>query len=169
MFGKRSQIATEELRELHVTQKWTTEQIAAHHGVGASTVRRALEQLGVNTRPRGPRGSRDLPHADLSEQLLCELYLEQKLSIPQIAELCGWGRETIRQRMIEYGIPIRSFSQATLVQHGTWDEYHDFSGDELEKAYLPGFRPGDLSVRYENASSEVMRITGGTTKQEQNC
>lgn len=155
------------MRELYVERGWTTEQIAQHFGVGATTVRRALEAIGVDIRPRGPKGSRDLPHNELSEELLRELYLERKLSIPQIAEMCGWGRETIRQRMIEYGISIRTFSESTRVQHKTSDEYKDFTENPFEKAYLLGFRLGDLHVRRDHAGSQVIVISCGSTKPEQ--
>lgn len=167
MFGKRVKLPIDELRALYVEQGMTTTEIAEHYGVGASTVRRALEAIGVDIRPRGPKGSRELPHLEINEQLLRELYLEQKLSIPQIGELYGWGRETIRQRMIEFGIPIRSFSESTRVQHGTYDEYNDFSGDPFEKAYLLGFRLGDLHISRDHAGSEIMRISCGSTKREQ--
>lgn len=167
MFNRRANLPQDELRSLYVEQGWTTTEIAEHYGVGASTVRRALGAIGVEIRSRGPKGSRELPHLELTESLLRDLYLEQKRSIPQIAELYGWGRETIRQRMLEYNIPIRSFSEKTRVQHGTHGEYQDFSGDAREKAYLMGFRLGDLHVRREHAGSEGIRITGGSTKPEQ--
>jgi hypothetical protein len=167
MFGKRVQLPTGELRDLYIEQGWTTTEIADHYGVGASTVRRALEAIGVDIRPRGPIGSRKLPHLELTESLLRDLYLEQKRSIPQIAELYGWGRETIRLRMLEYNIPIRSFSEKTRVQHGTHEEYKDFSGDAHEKAYLIGFRIGDLHVRREHAGSEGIRLACTSSKPEQ--
>ncbi len=167
MFGKRVQLPTDELRALYVEQGWTTKEIAEHYGVGASTVRRALEASGVEIRPRGPKGSHQLLHLEINEQLVRELYLERKLSIPQIGELYGWGRETIRQRMIAWEIPIRSFSECTRVQHGTFDEYKDFSGAPFEKAYLLGFRLGDLHVHRDHAGSEVIELSCGSTKPEQ--
>jgi hypothetical protein len=108
-----------------------------------------------------------LPHAEITEEPLRELYLQRKLSIPQIAELVGWGRETVRQRMIEYGIPIRSFSQANLIQFGTYDEYRDFDGNAQQKAYLIGFRLGDLTVTRTNKTSDMIYVSGGSSKREQ--
>lgn len=167
MFKRRANLSENELYELYVNQCLTMAEIAERYNIGESSVRRKLHALGVVTRPRGPKSSRNLPHHELDEAALRELYLEKKLSIPQIAELYGWGRETVRQRMIEYGIPVRSFSQATLVQHGTHDEYKNFSGDLYEKAYMLGFRLGDLHVRRLHETSEVITISCGSTKSEQ--
>ncbi len=167
MSNLRDTLSEAQLRDLYLTQGLTVAEISAQLNISPATIRRRLTDLGIPSRSRGPKGSRLLPHGEINEQLLRELYLEQKLSIPQIAEQCGWGRETIRLKMLEYGIPIRTFSQSTLIQHNTWDEYHDFSGDPQEKAYLIGFCLGDLHVKRDHAGSEVLRIYGSSTRIEQ--
>lgn len=167
MFTRRVNLSSDELHELYVRQGKTMNEIAAQFGVGASSVRRRLHELGIVARPRGPKGAKESASLTLSELDLRGLYLEQRLSIPQIAELYGCANETIRQRLLKHHIPIRSFSQAHLVQHGTIDEYKDFDGDEREKAYLVGFRLGDLHVRREKASSELITISCGSTIFEQ--
>lgn len=167
MFARKVNLPEDELRELYVNQSLTMEEIAARYNVGASSVRRRLGEMGVVSRARGPKGLQLLPHHEMKESDLREMYLEQKLSIPQIAELAGWGRETVRQRMIEYGIPIRSFTEATRIQHGTHEEYRDFSGDIFEKAYLIGFRMGDLHVKREHKGSEGVRIFASSSRPEQ--
>lgn len=167
MFNRRVNLSADELHELYVRQGKTMTEIATQLGIGASSVRRRLHELGIVARPRGPKGSKESAPLTLTEQDLRELYLEQRLSIPQIAELYGCANETIRQRLLKYHIPIRSFSQAHLVQHGTIDEYRDFDGDECEKAYLLGFRLGDLNVLREHRTSEVLRISCGSSKVEQ--
>src|SRR5581483_8752463 len=69
--------------------------------------------------------------------------------------------------MIEYGIPIRSFSQSTLVQFGTYDEYRDFDSDLYDKAYYLGFRLGDLAASRANKTSDLIYISSGSSKREQ--
>lgn len=167
MSNQRETITESQLRDLYLNQGLTVAEISAQLNISPSTIRRRLTDLNIPARSRGPKGSRLLPHNEINEELLRDLYLEQKLSIPQIAEQCGWGRETIRLKMLEYGIPIRSFSQSTLIQHNTWDEYHDFSGELHEKAYLIGFCLGDLHVKREHTGSEVLRIYGSSTRIEQ--
>jgi predicted DNA-binding protein YlxM (UPF0122 family) len=126
VFNRKANLPEDQLRDLYLQQGLTMTEIAERFNVGETTVRRRLSELGVLSRPRGPKVSAHLPHLELTESTLRNLYLEQKLSIPQIAEHYGWGRETVRLKLMEYQIPIRSFSQATLVQHGTWHEYKDF-------------------------------------------
>lgn len=167
MFKHRVPLSAAELRELYVTQGKTMTEIAAQFGVGESSVRRELHKQGIVSRPRGPKGSKESAHLTLTADTLRELYVECQRSIPQIAELYGCANETIRQRLLKHDIPIRSFSRAHLVQHGTYNEYRDFDGDDCEKAYLLGFRLGDLHVRREKAASEVISISCGSSKYEQ--
>lgn len=167
MSNLRETVSEAKLRELYLTQGLTVTEISSQLNISPTTIRRRLSDLGIAAPSRGPKGSRLLPHDEINEALSRDLYLEQKLSIPQIAEQCGWDRETIRLKMLEYGIPIRSFSQATIVQYGTWDEYHDFSGDLQAKAYLIGFRTVDLHVRYQHDASKVIRVSCTSSKAEQ--
>ncbi|HZQ11035.1 MAG TPA: hypothetical protein VFD70_30975 [Anaerolineae bacterium] len=92
MFKRRTNLPDAELRELYVNQGHTMTELALHYGVSETSVRRKLHEMGVLARPRGPKGARDLPHLGLDAATLRELYLERKLSIPQIAELLGWRR-----------------------------------------------------------------------------
>lgn len=167
MFKRRVNIPTGELRELYVTQGKSMTEIAAQFRVGESSVRRELHKLGIVSRPRGPKGSQESAHLTVTGDELRELYLERKLSIPQIAELYGCANETIRQRLLKHNIPIRSFSHAHLVQHGTYNEYRDFDGDDRDKAYLLGFRLGDLNVRRMHATSEIISVSCGSSRPEQ--
>jgi hypothetical protein len=167
MFNRRINLPEDELRDLYLNQGLTMAEIAARFNVGATSVRRKLHEMGVVSRPRGPKGSRESAQHTLTSDELRELYIERKLSIPQIAELYGCANETIRQRLIKHAIPIRSFSQATLVQHGTGVELRDFDGDEKLRAYMIGFRLGDLTVRRPKPSSEILYLDGSSSKEEQ--
>jgi DNA-binding XRE family transcriptional regulator len=69
------------------------------------------------------------------------MYCKEKLSLSQIAKIIGVGKETIRRRMIEYGISRRTLSEANSKYPTS-----PFSGNEIEKYYLIGFRSGDLFV-----------------------
>lgn len=167
MFKRHVNLPDDELRALYLEQGLTMTELAARFGVGESSIRRRLNALLIPTRPRGPMGSRPSARITLTPIGLRALYIEQKLSIPQIAELYCCANETIRLRLIKYGIPIRSFSQATLIQHGTDTQLKDFDGDDCEKAYMIGFRLGDLNVRKDNANSEVLTVRGNSTQYDQ--
>jgi len=64
--------------------------------------------------------------------------------------------------LIEYGIKTRTPAGAQMIY-----PRKDFSGNLLEKAYLIGFRIGDLRARTGGKNSETISIECGTTKEEQ--
>lgn len=46
---------------------------------------------------------------------LGDMYIEQRLSIPQISEISGMSRSTVRRRLIESGIELRSRAEGVLI------------------------------------------------------
>jgi len=77
----------------------------------------------------------------LDKKELKELYLVQKLSPYKIAPIVGCNFGTVKLRLIEYNIPLRSKAQAQMKY-----PKHNFSKNKIEAAYLLGFRLGDLNV-----------------------
>lgn len=69
---------------------------------------------------------------------------------------------TIRNRIREFGIAKRSPSDARMRY-----EKHDFSDNSIEKAYLLGFRLGDLSVYQTNPHSDLIVVRCHTTQMAQ--
>lgn len=76
----------------------------------------------------------------------------------QIGRKLGINGRTVRDLMEKYGLSRRSKAQAAI-EH----ERSPFSGDEIEKAYLMGFRLGDLNVRMDMPTSQTIHIRCGTT------
>jgi hypothetical protein len=103
----------------------------------------------------------------LAESELRDLYLRQGWSTLQIAEYYQCSVDTITRHFEEFGIPLRSWSQATLNRFGILEKLKDFSGDPREMAYLLGFRIGDLAVKRWSEGSEAVIVDCGTTVQEQ--
>ena len=73
--------------------------------------------------------------------MLKDLYEKRKLSETEIAKRLGCSRHVIETRMKLYDIKPRSYRESNTKYPKT-----DFSGNLFEKAYLIGFRLGDLSV-----------------------
>lgn len=98
----------------------------------------------------------------ISKNLLEKLYYKEKKSKYKIGEICGCSFKTVLNRMREYGMkPLsRSIMQSTYLKK-------DFNGDLSEKAYMIGFRLGDLNVYKTNLSSEVIIARCNTTNDEQ--
>lgn len=79
----------------------------------------------------------------ISREVLSNLYNKRKLSSNQIGSKFGVSHSTILKLMEKYSIPRRTTPEA-----GQKYPKRAFSGNQLEAAYMLGFRTGDLhSVR----------------------
>jgi hypothetical protein len=90
-------LTAEQLTDLHVAQRLTTEEIAARYGGSDTWVRTALQSHGISRR-RG--GARPVPSLDLDTATLTDLYVTRRLDDPVIAARFGvptW-RVTVRRR-----------------------------------------------------------------------
>lgn len=81
------------------------------------------------------------------------------MSPPKIAKIYGCDAVTIRTRMREYSISKRSNSEARMRYRK-----FDFSGDLIEKAYMIGFRLGDLNVYQTSKKSDLIIARCNTTQ-----
>ncbi|OGI11641.1 hypothetical protein A3K64_00800 [Candidatus Micrarchaeota archaeon RBG_16_36_9] len=97
----------------------------------------------------------------IPKENLRNLYLYKKLSMSQIAKSYNCCGATILHKMRKYNIKSRNLSEAQ-----TKYVKKDFSGKSYEKAYLIGFRLGDLNVKLNKNNSLVM-VKTNTTKIEQ--
>ncbi len=95
---------------------------------------------------------------ELSKKKLYTLYHVQNKAPHVIGKLFGCSFSTITNRLKEYGIPLKSPSLARM----RYKKY-DFSGDLIEKAYLIGFRLGDLAAAKTNPTAETVVVRLHTT------
>ena len=70
--------------------------------------------------------------------------------------------EVVRERLHRFNIPTRSRYETSTVYKKT-----DFSGNAEEKAYLIGFRLGDLHVQKIRKNSKTICVRSSTTKEVQ--
>lgn len=152
------------LRELYHGRQMSEVEVAEALGCSPSTVRRRMEELGIEKRSQSEAlklATREL-RVEIPQDVLEELYVEQEFSPETIGEQLSCSANTIRRRLEEYGIDLRSIAQAATVYPKT-----DFSGALLEKAYLIGFRLGDLYVARPNEGGSTLLVTCSSTKHEQ--
>jgi hypothetical protein len=88
------------------------------------------------------------------QEELRDLYVRQKLSIHAIARQKRCHHSTVWRYLVLHGIPRRSVSEAKIKY-----PRNSFSGELTEKAYLLGFRAGDLHVHRANHSETSETIT----------
>lgn len=105
-----------------------------------------------------------MPTIHFTEEELRDLYQDQRLSLATIAQQKGCHPETVRQYLLLHNIERRSVSEAKIKY-----PRRSFSGDPIEKAYLLGFRAGDLNVQTANSSptSQTIIVACTTTRPEQ--
>lgn len=90
------------------------------------------------------------------------LYLKKRNSPREIASLFNCDRMTVSNRLKEFRIPTRSNSESRMKY-----KKFDFSGDLLDKAYILGFRLGDLNVYQTSERSELIIARCNTTQSVQ--
>lgn len=92
--------------------------------------------------------------------------MAQELSSIEIAPRYGCHSQTIINRLREYNIPVRDRASASAIAKIAYPR-RDFSGDLVEKAYLLGFRQGDLHVNWVNEGGRMIRVECASTRREQ--
>ena len=149
--NKEIPICKEELNDLYVNKKLSTYKIAEIYNCDSKTIHRKLRRFDITTRP--------IIKILVPKDELYKLYHIQKWPLSKIAKKFSCSVEPIFNRMREYKISSRTMSEAKTIY-----PKKDFSGDLIEKAYLIGFRLGDLNVFKDYHS---VCIQSSTTIKEQ--
>lgn len=139
------------LEKLYWKRKLSTYKIAEIYKCNSGTVYRYMKLYNIPTRP--PR------RIILTKTELEGLYINKRLSLKTIAELYRYNAAGVLGKMRKYGIARRTISE-TSTKHPK----KDFTGSQEEKAYMVGFRLGDLGVR---EGSYQISISSSTTKRAQ--
>lgn len=124
-------------------KKWSLHAVARELGVHRSTIARTLKRHGVVL--RSYQESVDLLPKKIGPEdikRIREMYWVDKMSSAQIGRQLGVNGSWIRTLMVRSGLPRRTTSEAGMRFPKT-----RFSGDEHERAYLMGFRAGDLNAK----------------------
>lgn len=148
---KQAKIEKAELERLYVSKSLSTYSIGDIYKCDPKTVYRYLKIYGIQTRPK--------IKIDLSKTELERLYHVENKSLKVIAKEYGYSAPGVLKKFKEFGVNRRSISEA-----GTKHPKFDFGGSEEDKAYLIGFRLGDLGVRERPG---LLYISSGTTKAAQ--
>ena len=150
-------ISKKKLRELYRNNQLTTYEIAKVFGCCQATIWKRLNEFKINLRKPITRKA-NVP----IKNFLKKQYIKNKLSTWEIEKRFGYSRGTIHKKLKEYGIDIRNRSKSHIRSYKK-----SFSNDLIEKAYLIGFRIGDLRVRKQYPNSEIIGVACGSTKPEQ--
>jgi len=144
------------LRLFYEKDKLSVRDLAKKYGCGSATIQRALHKYNIQVRPTMaiklsiPRGK------------IRFFYEKRRKSTTEISRIFSCTPATILNRIKEYKIRVRDFSSAHIKY-----PKNDFSGDLIEKAYLIGFRLGDLHVRKYEKNGKVISVECASTKLDQ--
>jgi transposase len=111
-----------ELHRLYEQQRLTPAEIGERLGVSGRTIRTWLQQAGIALRPRRERRRHHLPPTDVE---LRRCYLDEGLTIAQVAARYGVSATTARRWLGNAGIPRRAARRSSRAP----------SADELRRLY----------------------------------
>lgn len=141
------------LEELYTDKQLSTQKIAKLLEISSCSVYYKLREAGINTRPKRK--------IMIDKHELSELYIEKNMPCSRIAKKFDCNPVTIFNFLKKFGIKTRALSES----HISYPK-KKFRGTDDLKAYMIGFRLGDLNVRAVNDSATIF-IKSGTTKEDQ--
>lgn len=148
-------IPKKELKNLYITQKLSTEQIAKKYGCDSVTIIYKMRKYGIKS--RGHLGL--TKPINISKEKLEYLYHDRKLSAVKIAKILHRSKGGVERKIHNFNISTRNIDNRACKY-----KKFDFSGNLTEKAYMIGFRLGDLNVVQ---TKNLIIIRCSTTKRNQ--
>lgn len=145
-------VSKAELSDLYEKRDLSTYKIAKIIKRNPKTIHYWLKKYDISTRPR-----KVIP---ISKDDLVRLY-ETKLSLKEIGKIYGCEATAIYSKFRKYEIKTR-----TPWETNTIHIKNSFFNNPKEKAYLIGFRIGDLNVTQKTPQSSII-IKSNTTKKHQ--
>lgn len=156
-------LSPEALKNLYLDKNLSSPAIARLFSCDPKTVRRLLKKCKIKVRTKSA-ARRLLFNIRITKTELKHFYQKLKLSCPDIAEKFHCSPGFVRNRLQEYGIPLRTIQEALPLSNKSKYELKNFSGNLEEKAYLMGLTKGDLHVRVDSERSSTIHVEIGSTK-----
>lgn len=144
------------LEDLYIQKHLNLVEIGKLLGFCGRTIQILMHEHKIPLRPAGNVGP------EIKSRDLEKLYLIQGLSSRKIAKIYKCAYSYVDSKTRKYGFPIKTLAGAHIKTNRK-----TFSGDLRDKAYLVGFRIGDLRVRKMYKNSETICIDCASTKPKQ--
>ncbi len=157
--AQERQLLRETLIQLYEVEQLSLKAVGERLGCCASTVLKELQRHGIRVRTKSE--AQQLRHNSPSNAEIKRLY-EARLSQQKVAERLGRGHSTIQTRLQRLGVKPRTLSEANTIY-----PKRDFDGSPVHKAYLIGFRQGDLHVVLAQEGGQTILLSCTTTRPEQ--
>lgn len=144
-------ITKKQLKDWYLKDKLSMFEIADRLGCTHSAIVYKFKKLRIKS--RGHLGL--TKPIELTKKGFEYLYQQRGLSLRKIAKMAHCSESGLERRFKKYGLKSRGIKNRACKYKKS-----DFSGDPIEKAYLIGFRLGDLNVMRR---VEVIQIRCSTT------
>lgn len=109
---REKQVDIEKMVDMYVNQKMSSTKIGEIMEVTKQTILNKLKELGVKIRTREENQTIELDIVKLEN-----MYVNQKMSCPEIGEIMGVSRKTIAKKLKILGIPRRSRSEVITLRN----------------------------------------------------
>jgi len=155
-------IPPKKLKELYWQRKMSSPEIAKIYHCHQTTIRRRFKKYGIKVRTLS-EARINFGEVKIPKRELKKLYLDKKMTAFEISKKFHCCQRTVLNKLLEHRVPIRTISEASVLKPSRYPRY-DFSGNLEEKAYLIGFRLGDLTVEERNQSAPTIYVRASSTK-----
>jgi len=149
------------LKNLYLKRRLSIGEIAQKLDYCRETIERELKRHGIPLRTKSEAFRLGWRKKRIKKVVLRRLYYRDRLTQKQIARKLNKSMGYICKLMKEYNLKTRSADK----YHTRYPKY-DFSNNLEEKAYLIGFRIGDLNAHL-TPSTKFVRVDCTSTKVEQ--
>ncbi len=127
-----------ELKKLYFDDKKSMEEIGRMYGCNHVTITNRFKEFGWKS--RGNLGLRK--SIKLSEAGLKYLYFNRLMPLDKIGKMLGCSKGAIERRVFKYELQTRGTANRVHFKY----KKNNFDGDRVVKAYMIGFRIGDLNI-----------------------
>lgn len=150
---RKVDLTKNQLIDLYITKKISTYKIAKLIGCSVKTISNKMKAFKIKGRP--------ISKTPISTERLNYLYKKRGLSLKEIGQI---------YKMTPSGI-LKRTKKAKVVMRKSWESNtgvkKPFNGNLEEKAYIIGFRLGDLGIRQSSPKTKMIIVGSNTTKKDQ--
>lgn len=148
---KRIEFSLKEVEKM-LLKDWTVKKIAEYYGCSRNSVSIFLKQ---NNLISNKRKKEEENKKICSYEKLYNLYILEKKSTKEIADICGITKDVVLNYLHRYNIPLRDNSHAR--QYYNIDENYFNKIDTLNKSYILGFICADGWITNTNRFGVVVK------------
>jgi very-short-patch-repair endonuclease/predicted DNA-binding protein YlxM (UPF0122 family) len=120
---RKIEIPQKELKDLYIKNKMTIYEIGEKFNVSGCTILNRLKYYNISRRTKSELNTGKY-RVEIPIEKTKNLYIDKKMPISEIKKLFNCHHETLRKRLLRFGIPIRDISEALKGKPSTFKGKH---------------------------------------------